>query len=202
MNTPIVGQGFGNFSRVLGPWTDYSPTDLTKADGQFGLGIGTQLEGGSTGAIITSITIEPPMNIVGTLLNLNWKLLVFRGALPGDIYSFQRASRGWPRFGDSDSSVVPLWSKMFTAKIVANNFAASVMNEHFPFADLSGPSVDAGEIMTAIFFPLFNETGASVYGVGNQTYTSLTVNGVFAKRPDAKFGSESRSIPRGRISGV
>lgn len=201
MNTPIIGRNFGNFSRVLGPWDDIFPTDLTLPDCQFGVGIGTTITGGQKGAIITSITIEPPFNVVGSLAVQNWRVVVVRGGPPASLYEYQRALRGWPRTGDSDQKETVLWSKMLAKKIAADNFAATFMNEHFPFPDYCGPSVGPGEEMTVFMVGMFNEL-VSAYGVNNQTYTSLSVYGIYGSAPgssDTDFSG--RSIPRGRIGG-
>lgn len=209
---PVIGSGFGNFSRVLGPWTDFFPSSggLGLATSQFGVCIGTKIVGGSKGATIGAITIEPPFNIFGNNGNIPWKCYVVRGDVPLAALvrlsnKFQQAQNGWARVGDSDQDFGILWSKMLGAKPTANAYNTATYIEpqtHFVFPDLCGPNVGPGETMTVIFVPLFNETGVPGYGAANLSYTSLSVWGVYDRRIGGdKEDVIARSIPRGRVGG-
>lgn len=200
----FIGGGFGNFSRIIGPWQEYFPINLAAVDSQFDIGIATEIIGGARGATITSIDAEPPFNIVGSLATQVWRVAVLEGRTPATIKPFQEATQGWPRRGDSDQPQRVKWSKLTAKKVAPNNYANTFEPPtHWDFPDLCGPSVGPGEIMTVIFVPLFNETGAG-FGAGNQTYASLSVYGVLdsARNRTGERDTAGRSIPRGKISGI
>lgn len=200
---PVVGSGFGTFGRVLGPWTDYFPTQTLPADSQFGVCLATEIPGGSKGATITALTAEIPFNTVGNNGNVPWRLMVIRGSLPNNVKQFQESDRGWPRVGESDlAQVQVLFSKIFGAKTVVNSYSSSTLVEqelHFPFPDMSGPSVGPGEMMTVLFVPMFNETGVPGYGANNKSYVAFSVYGVGGRRTnvDGNRDTTGRSVPRG-----
>jgi hypothetical protein len=207
---PVIGSGFGNFGRVLGPWTDYFPSGggFGLADSQFGLAIGTKIQATAKGATITVLTVEPPFNIAGNVGAIPWKLYVIRGGVPPAVLAqlgnkFQHAVNGWPGTGDSDQDFPVLWSKLFAAITTVNNSTSS-QQVHFPFPDMTGPSIGPGEIMTVFLTALFNETGVPGYGAANKTYASLTVSGVYDRRlpVGGDIDQTARSIPRGRVGGI
>lgn len=198
----IIGSGFGNFSRVIGPWQDYNPAQLAQPDSQFDIGVGTEIVGGTNGATITAITMEPPFNVAGNVQPHVWRCAVIRGKISGSVKELQEATLGWPRRGDSEQKARIIWSKLTAKKVSQNNYAQNPEpGTHFDFPDLCGPAVGPGEIMTVIYVPLFNESGAPVYGAGNFTYLSLSVFGVQDRRPSSDGNRElsARSIPRNRI---
>lgn len=207
---PVIGSGFGEFSYVLGNWTDYFPKQIGQADSQYGTCVGTEIDGGELGAIITAITLEPPFNIAGNNNAVPWRLVVIKGKLPDDgrgnkslPIDMQLATNGWPRIGESQqtSSMRPLWSKMTSAKTIANAYNSSTTSEpevHFTFPDKSGPSCGPGETLTVLLFPMFNDTGVPGYGANNKSYASFSVWGVHAS-VDAAQGARGRSIARGQL---
>lgn len=207
---PVIGSGFGNFGRVLGPWTDFFPSSggFNSPNSQFGVAIGTKIVGGARGATITGISIESPFNISGNNAGLNWKCYVIRGdlnlsALAALSNHWQQAANGWPRLGDNDMDLPVLWSKIIPAQTTVNNADGTRVSKWL-FENLSGPSVGSGETMTVILVPLFNETGVPGYGANNNSYTQLCVDGVMdrAITGGSDKDNTARSIPRGRVSGV
>jgi hypothetical protein len=204
----IVGNGFGHFSRVVGPWQGYFPTSggFGLADNQFGLGIGTTIAGGSRGATITSLTIEPPFNVAGVASAMLWRLTVVRGPIPPSLAQldnkWQHALGGYPAIGDNDQELPVLWSKMFYSNNVANQgdaFGQAQMT-HFTFPDLTGPSVGPGEEMTVFITRMENGLAAAAV---SSTYIAMTVRGVEEQRPANADDKDqtARSIPRGRVGG-
>lgn len=207
---PVIGSGFGTFGRVLGPWSDFFPSagGFGLPASQFGLAIGTKIQGTGKGATITGITVESPFEIVGNNAAKNWKLYVLRADLQLSSLiqlsnKFQHAVQGWPGTGDSDLDFPVLWSKIIPGQTTINN-ADGTRQSKWDFDGLTGPSIGPGEIMTVFLTALFNETGVPGYGANNSTYTSLTVNGVFDRRlpEDGNKDQTARSIPRGRVGGL
>lgn len=205
---PVIGAGFGEFSYVLGPWTDYFPKQLAQADSQYGVAVGTEIEGGETGAVISAITFDPPFNIAGNNGSIPWRLVVLRGKLPDDgrgnktlPIDLQLATQGWPRLGESSQNQKVLFSKMISAKTVANAYNSSTTSEpelHFPFPDKSGPSCGPGETLTVLLFPMFNDTGVPGYGANNKSYASFSVWGLHESKEAGSQG-KARSIARGTL---
>lgn len=208
---PRIGAGFGTFSRVLGPWTDFFPSSagLGLDTSQFGVGVGTKISGGPRGATIRKLIVDPPFNIAGNNAANNWRLLVLATDLdPGKLVQlsneFQQATNGWPRKGGSDLSVKPLFDKIISNKTTVNNYSGNPIEQTEWTFDDDGPSVGPGEMMTVILVPLFNETGVPGYGAANSTYVSMTVLGRYEQiltvspQPDSK----GRSIPPGMIGGI
>jgi hypothetical protein len=198
MNKPIIRSGFGNFSYVLGPWTDYFPTNLSNLDAQFGVGVGTEITAGDKGATISSITVMPPFNEAGSNNSIPWRLVVIRGRAPDSLYDLQRATNGWPRFGGSGGQFEILFEAMIAAVTVANN-ATDTQTKHFPFPDFTGPQVGPGEVMTVLFAPIFNETGVPGYGAANKSFASLSVFGSMARGTNNAKSADTgaRALPRG-----
>lgn len=191
----------------MGPWTDYFPTSggVGQADFQFGWGIGTIISGGLTGARIRAITIDPPFNIIGNNAGQNWKVVVLRGKLPDDgkggytlPIELQQATQGWPRIGDSSQNFQIAWSKIINNDQTPNSLN-NTKEVHFPFPDdCDSMACEAGEYLTVILFPMFNETGVPGYGANNKTYMSVNVHGTYAAKAGPKpLDSTARSIERG-----
>lgn len=202
MNKPLIRSGFGSFNYVIGPWTDYFPTNLGNADAQFGVAVGTEIQGGAKGATISAITADMPFNIAGNNNSVPWRVVVVRGRIgDGDLYNLQRAQNGWPRAVSSQLDFQ--WSKMTAAKTTANAYNTSAVSEsesHFVFPDNTGPSCGPGEVLTVLFFPMFNETGVPGYGASNFSSVSLSVFGSYSR---GRSGSDNigdqggRSLPAG-----
>jgi hypothetical protein len=205
---PIIGNGFGHFSRVIGPWHSYFPTSggFGLTDNQFGVGIGTTVQGGARGATITSLTIEPPFNISGAAASMLWRLTVVKGPIPKSLMQldnkWQHALNGYPALGDSDQESPVLWSKIFYSNNVANqgDAAAQAQMTHFEFPDLTGPSVDPGEEMTVFLTLMDNGLAATA---ATLTYMAMTVCGIEDRRlvGGNDIDQTARSIPRGRVGG-
>lgn len=202
----VIRSGFGCFSYILGPWTDYFPAQLTQPDSQYGVCLGTKIIGGPKGAQISAITIEPPFNIAGNNGAIPWRCLVIKGDIPLDasLRTLQLATNGWPAVGESQQKVDVQWSKMTSAKTTANAYNSSATTEpevHFTWPEGTGPSCDNGETLTVLFFPMFNDTGVPGYGAANRSYVSLSVYGSYQKgRPgEGGVSSGARSLQRGTI---
>jgi hypothetical protein len=209
---PFIGSGFGTFSRVLGPWTDFFPSSAGAGldTSQFGVAIGTRIQAGNRGATLTQVIIDSPFNIAGNNAGLNWRLLVLKGDLQeGRLWNaidneFQLATNGWPRKGASDLSLPVLFEKIVSNKQTVNNYGGNGQNEQseWAFGD-TGPSVGSGETMTIILVPLFNATGVPGYGAANQTFVSMSVYGIMEQTVGRSGDKDtrSRSIPRGSVGG-
>lgn len=209
---PFFGSGFGSFSRVLGPWTDFFPSSGGAGNdaSQFGVCIGTKIQAGNLGATLTKLIADIPFNISGNNAANNWRILVLRGDVQERALwnaldnEFQLATNGWPRKGASDLSLPVLFEKIIPNKTTINNYAGSTTDQtEWDFGD-TGPSVGAGEVMSIFMVPLFNATGVPGYGAGNNTFASLSVYGKMEQiigRP-GDIDTKSRSIPRGRIGGI
>ena len=211
---PFFGSGFGTFSRVLGPWTDFFPSSGGAGldTSQFGVALGTKITGGGEGATITKLSVDSPMNIAGSQAGLNWRLLVLKGdlderalwnALDND---FQLATNGWPRKGGSELRLPVLYEKIIGNQRTVNAYSSAQTDE--PVLDLGkyGPSVGPNEVMTAFITALFNATGVPGYGAGNSSYVNFSVLGEMTRDPAILGGGGkdniARSIPRGRLSGI
>jgi len=209
---PRIGSGFGCFSRVLGPWTDFFPSSGGQGldASQFGVGIGTKIQAGSRGATITKIIIDPPFNIAGNNAALNFRLLVLEGDIdPANFVQlsnkFQQASNGWPRLGGSDLGSKVLFEKIFPNKTTINNYGGNTSDSiEIDFGEDNGPSIASGSVMTVILLPLFNETGVPGYGAANFTFLNLSVFGKYDQTVGApgQKDTQGRSIPRGMVSGI
>ena len=209
---PFFGSGFGTFSRVLGPWTDFFPSSggFGLDSSQFGVALGTKISGGELGATITKVIVDSPFNIAGSAVGLNWRFLVLKGdlnpaSLQGIDNEVQLATNGWPRKGGSDLSLPILFEKIIGNQRVNNAYASASTDS--PGLDLgdAGPNVANGEIMTAFIVPLFNATGVPGYGAGNLSYVNFSVFGKYSRDLAVIGGSKdtlARSIPRGKIGGI
>lgn len=210
---PFFGSGFGTFSRVLGPWTDFFPSSggFGLDTSQFGVALGTKIIGGEQGATITKVIIDSPFNIAGSQSALNWRFLVLKGDMNPDILKgldndFQLATNGWPRKGASDLPLPVLFEKIIGNQRTVNSFSSgSTDMPGLDFGD-EGPNVGASEVMTAFIVPLFNATGVPGYGAANQSFVNFSVFGKFTRNL-ALFGGGgkdtlARSIPRGKIGGI
>lgn len=201
---PVIGSGFGEFSYVLGPWTDYFPKQVGQADSQYGVCVGTEIEGGDTGVIITNIQVDPPFNIAGNNGAVPWRVIVVRGKLPDDgrgnktlPIDLQLATNGWPRLGESSQQLKILFSRIYAAITTQNNPTHS--QPTIPsFPDKSGPSCGPGETLTVLLFPMFNDTGVPGYGAANKSYASFSVYGLHESK-DAGHAGQGRSIAKGQL---
>jgi hypothetical protein len=210
---PVIGSGFGCFSRVLGPWSDYFPSSggYGLADSQFGVALGTKIIGGERGATITGIVLDSPFNIAGNNFAQNWRFLVLKGDVnPASLQQldneFQLAANGWPRKGATDIVSFPvLFEKIFGNQRVPSGWNSSAVTDppSFKFGD-DGPSVGNQETMTALLIPLFNATGVPGYGANNSSFVSLSIFGRYSRRQEVSGDKDTsaRSIPRGRIGGI
>lgn len=198
MRTPIIGRGFGHFSRILGPWADWPAGFRLDPQTPFGLALGTIIEGGATGAIVSAITVEPPANQLGTN-GPNDRVIVLVGDTPGNLVPYQHTERGWPDTGESAQASPVLWSKIFATKTVSDNVASSNQNEHFPFPKFSGPQVGPGERMAVLYLITSDEPSTPGYGVAIRTFMSMTVLGHYGrpKADNVDVASIGRSIPLG-----
>jgi hypothetical protein len=208
---PRIGSGFGNFSRVLGPWTDFFPSSagLGLETSQFGVGIGTKIQAGALGATVTKLVIDPPFNIAGNNAGANWRLLIIEGDVDPSLFvqlsnKFQQATNGWPRLGASDLGVKVLFEKIIPNKTTVNNYGGIVTDTIVLDLGDNGPSIGSGQTMTVILLPLFNETGVPGYGAGNSTFLNISVFGKYEQivgSPGQK-DTQGRSIPRGMVGGI
>lgn len=210
---PFFNSGFGSFSRVLGPWTDFFPSSAGFGldSSQFGVCLGTKIQGGDDGATITKVIVDSPFNIAGSQAACNWRFIVVKGDLAPEALQaldndFQLATNGWPRKGGSDLRLPLLFDKVFGNQRVVNGYAsASTDAPELDLGDESPASVSSGEIMTALLVPLFNATGVPGYGANNSTFINLSVIGKYARSAAIRAGAKdtnARSYPRGRISGI
>lgn len=209
---PFFGSGFGTFSRVLGPWTDYFPSSggFGLDSSQFGVALGTKIVGGEQGATITKVIIDSPFNIVGNAGALNWRFLVLKGDLnPASLQQLdnevQLATNGWPRKGASDLSLPVLFEKIIGNQRTANQYLSG--STDMPGLDLgdAGPNVANGEVMSVFIVPLFNATGVPGLGANNSSFVSFSVFGKYSRDLAVIGGSKdtlARSIPRGKIGGI
>jgi hypothetical protein len=215
---PIIGNGFGHFSRVTGPWADYIPPSggAPFANNPYGLGIGTTIQAGADGATITSLTIQPPFAVVGSNVGCWWRFTVVRGPVPPTLTN-RAIGNAWqntlwainsvyPAIGDSDQESPVLWSKIFFGNNAQNVGCAGGQTQrtHFTFPDFSGPSVGPGEQMTAFITFLQDNLGQ---GGVVQNYIAMTVCGVYERpklhrRSGDNIDQTARSIPRGRVGGL
>lgn len=211
---PYFGSGFGTFSRILGPWTDFFPSSGGAGldTSQFGVAVGTKIQAGSDGATITRIIVESPFNIAGSNNALNWRLLVLKGDLDERTLwnaldnEFQLATQGWPRKGGSELRLPVLFEKIIGNQRTPNSYSSGVTDEPVvELGDDSPATISGGEVMTAFITPMFNASGVPGYGANNSSFVNFTVVGKYFRNtafPMAKVDQVGRSIPRGRISGV
>lgn len=210
---PFLQNGFGQFSRVVGPWTDFFPSSGGAGldTSQFGVALGTKIIGGGEGATIEKIIVESPFNIAGSQSALNFRLLVLRVDFDEKMLwnfldnDFQLATNGWPRKGGSELKMPVLFEKIVGNQRTVNGYAsASTDMPEFDFGD-SGPNCGPSEVMTVLLTPLFNATGVPGYGAGNSTFMGLTVLGKYTRNPMLFGGGKdtlARSIPRGKVGGI
>lgn len=209
---PFFGSGFGTFSRVLGPWTDFFPSSggFGLDTSQFGVALGTKIIGGEQGATITKVVVDSPFNIAGNNAALNWRFLVLKGDMNVDLLqildnAFQLATNGWPRKGGSDLGLPLLYEKIIGNQITVNSYSSAKTDS--PVLDLGdeGPNVGSQEVMTAFITPMFNATGVPGYGAGNSSFVNFSVFGKYSRDLAIIGGSKdtlARSIPRGKIGGI
>jgi hypothetical protein len=200
LRTPLIFSGFGCFSRIIGPWADWPTGFRSDPQTPFGLAVGTVIDGGATGAIITCITVDPPANMAPSTFGPAFRIVVLRGRAPGILLPWQHTTRGWPDVGESQENAAPLWSKMFATKSVADNTASDNQNEHFPFGN-GGPSCEPGEQM-AVLYLLTNDEPGPGYGSGVRTWATFSVLGRYG-RSKARAGTyqpTGRSIARGVLA--
>jgi hypothetical protein len=212
----VIGSGFGHFSRVSGPNGFYfPPLGGFPFVNQFGAAIGTTIQGGAHGATITSLTIEPPFNLPNSFSSgAFWRFTVVRGPIPPSLRGISNtwqdagggsgAGKGYPLVGDNDQELPVLWSKIFFSNNVSDTGDAQAQAQatHFPFEDMSGPSVGPGEAMTVFIAYMNSSTGG---GTTNWTYMAMTVCGVYKQRLAGRgnnIDQTARSIPRGRVGGL
>lgn len=210
---PSFGNGFGTFSRVLGPWTDFFPSSggFNNDASQFGVALGTKIQAGAEGAQIERIIVDSPFNIAGSVAAMNWRLLVLLGDLDERRLwnaldnEFQLATNGWPRKGASDLALPVLFEKIFGNQRTANTYTSGSTDQ--PDLDFgeTGPNIGSGQVMTVFLTPLFNATGVPGYGANNSSFVNLSVFGRYSRNPLILGGGKdtnTRSIPRGQISGI
>lgn len=205
---PVISSGFRNVGHVLGPWTDFFPSSggLGNPGSQFGVALGTTIQGGSKGATVTSITVEPPFQISGFSGAMLWRVLVVKGKIPPSLSQldnkWQHAVNGYPAVGDSDLEQEVLFSRMI-GNTSSPNSVSDPNPKEWIFPDLTGPSIAPGEEMTIFMVPMFNGTGVPGYGANNFTFASMTVTGAYERRLGAGAeGQAMRSIPRQMVGGI
>jgi hypothetical protein len=208
---PFFSSGFGTFSRVLGPWSDFFPSSggFGLDASQFGVALGTKITGGPLGATITRIIVDSPFNIAGNNAALNWRLLVLKGDINPDILKildndFQLATNGWPRKGGSDLSLTLLFEKIIANQRSVNQSSVTIDEPVLNFGD-AGPNVASSEVMSVFIVPLFNATGVPGYGALNSSYVNFSVFGKYSRDLSVIGGDKdtlARSIPRGKIGGL
>lgn len=208
---PFFGSGFGTFSRILGPWTDFFPSSggFGQDASQFGVALGTKIIGGELGATITKIIVDAPFNIAGNNAALNWRLLVLKGDMNPDILKildndYQLATNGWPRKGGSDLGLPLLYEKIIANQRTVNQASVVIDEPVLDFGD-AGPNIGSNEVMSAFIVPMFNATGVPGYGAANSSYVNFSVFGKYSRDIGVIGGSKdtlARSIPRGKIGGI
>lgn len=197
MRKPLVGTGFGCFSCILGQWDD-DPVGFRFAPRTpFGLAVGTTIEGGSTGAIIGSITVDPVGNLNPSTFGPSWRLIVIRSKMPANLVPYQLTTKEWPRIGDSNQEASVIWEKIFKTK--SADPGSSFQNEHFIFPKFSGPFCSAGEQLTVFYAVTSDEPSAVGYGSFINTYATFSVFGHYGKPESLRLNKDEqeRSIPRG-----
>lgn len=215
----IIRSGFGHYSYVIGPWADFAignASKMTDPTASAGVMLGTRIEGGSKGAVISCLDFEAPINIVGSAVSLVWRLAVIKGEAPTWLIKKATAPQGGlqgavlavPADGDGSQDQNIIFGRNLVSQATGAGQGTAANGLHLPFPDFKGPAVGPGEVMTVIVYPLINNDGTPGYGAVNKTLLTLGVWGAYGSPEELSAGrsdgepDSARALPRQAARGV